>query len=793
MTTSLSAGGSVTPTSSKSDGILDTAVFMFGTITNLPYSASNDIVIRIIGLVVDNTANANGNALTTSAIFSYGNGTNTITLPTTYATVNVVLPVLSISKVARPASSYVEAGGIIQYTVTITNTGTSPAYVIVISDPVTSAYLTLVANSVTSSVGAGSVTTGNGGTDTSIVVKPSNSLTTGSSITITYNATLTSAVRASTLVPNTAKVVYQSAPNSTDNVNNIRVASTTASASVRIAAPAINLVLNSTSIDLTPGNQVAIGETITFVASFTVPKGITTQSIVTVSLPYTPGKLSLINGQITTLPSGLSTSTSQGASGVTSDTNNDGLKDTVTFTFGDITSSISGSPQSSGNVVLLQVLALVVDVSVNFNKVNLTTGAVFAYNNGTAQNISPSPVTVMIVEPSLGITQTNSPSSGLQAGDVVQYTLTLANLPASLSPAFNVTIINTLSNLHTLVAGSVTASSGTTIVTGNGPTDNTIVIVPSTFTPNGAAVIITYNATLTTAVLASSTVPNVVSATYYSSPTNAYNSGNIRNFTADSSSSVTILDPSFAFSLLNTSISQTSGSNVAIGESVTFRASLSLPFGTVNNAVLTVSLPSPAGRLTYVASSSSASNPALSQAGTTVSFTFGTVVSTPVVGSSRNQIDVVLTVLMANTAQNSNGTSIATTAIVGYSNGVTSLNTASGQVSVTVVEPILVISKAAQSSSSYTEAGTIVMYTLTISHASGSAAPAFDTQVVDTLSPLLSLITSSIVTSSGAVAAGTNATSLQITPGNTFLPGSPSIVITYNATIGNAYAGTSIY
>ena len=125
------------------------------------------------------------------------------------AAIDVVEPQLDIQKTASPNNG--DAGDIITYTLTLSHTAASQAaaYGLVIND-ILQSDIRLVAGSVIAS--AGTITTGNGGGDTTVRVDLATYTLGSAPVTITYQGQLQNTVAAGTNESNTVNLSYGSLP-----------------------------------------------------------------------------------------------------------------------------------------------------------------------------------------------------------------------------------------------------------------------------------------------------------------------------------------------------------------------------------------------------------------------------------------------------------------------------------------------------------------------------------------------------------------------------------------------------
>lgn len=186
-----------------------TVTFNFGTVVNSPdnvISSADQIVVDIVGQLIDVPENVAGITVTNVGTLDYGSGTISDT-----AIAEIVEPALGIQKSVAPGSG--DAGVVFTYTVTVNHlsTSTAPAVNVLITDLLNSGNLELLAGSVTVSLPTFLVLNGNGAGDTTITVG-GPILALGSTLTITYQARLTPTALPGATIPNTAALDYVSVP-----------------------------------------------------------------------------------------------------------------------------------------------------------------------------------------------------------------------------------------------------------------------------------------------------------------------------------------------------------------------------------------------------------------------------------------------------------------------------------------------------------------------------------------------------------------------------------------------------
>jgi uncharacterized repeat protein (TIGR01451 family) len=185
-------------------------IFDFGTVTNTDNDSDQEfIVLEFNALVCNIPSNLNGTPLNNSfGVFVDGQQVATSNIVQAV----VVEPKLTLTKTANPTS--VGPGGTVTYTVTITNTGTATAFDVVFTDTLP-AGLTL-AGPPTATCASPIIGAGINVTCPQVPVAPAQ----GSTVTITYQATVSPTAQCNTTLTNSAKVTWTSLPGPKGTVNN---------------------------------------------------------------------------------------------------------------------------------------------------------------------------------------------------------------------------------------------------------------------------------------------------------------------------------------------------------------------------------------------------------------------------------------------------------------------------------------------------------------------------------------------------------------------------------------------
>ena len=376
----------------------------------------------------------------------------------------------------------------------------------------------------------------------------------------------------------------------------------------------------------------------------------------------------------------------------------------VTFNLGNVKNvAVNGTNQ----LIVVEFNALVDNVAGNV--------ATHALNNtfkvdvaGSQSGSTSNTITTTVVEPKLTLTKTvldqtdNSTTTG-DAGDQVQYTYTLKNTGGA--TAFNVNLADLLPADLAGSTGSLTVSVTGGMATGQntaGTNGNTLSVLFASLA-SGATVTVKYTATIQNTVTPLETLDSTASATWTSLPGTNGTTGNPTgsntpgapgsatgertapvtpayapdNYIVSKDAPLTVLaPPSIQKVVASTSLPQTTGSNVAVGEQVTYDVTFTLSEATYTTLSLTDALP--AG-LTYVSSDvvsigGEISGSALvagsggTVSGSNVVFNFGNGVvdNADNLSGPQHQIVVEVVAAVADTVGNTNGTVLTNGATLDY-------------------------------------------------------------------------------------------------------------------------------
>lgn len=758
--------------------------FDFGTVTNLPGAGADTITVAFNATVTDVIANQGGNAKNNTATASATGVTNS----TGSASVNLAEPQLSFTKTL--ITSGVDAGDPVRYRITVTNASgaaISTAYDIVLSDPI-SANLTNATAAIFSGPAAITGQSFTGG----VLTVNLDQLAAGQTAQIDVTADIIAAAPAGATIGNSVTGTYTSTPgvNPDERTGAGGVDDYTGSAT------AANLTLARPTIDKqAPADTTyAIGELVSYDIVVTLPEGVTQNLVVTDDLPagmaFTGFSIINVNG-ITNgsglAPVGFVPPTLDGQDAV--------------FTFGNVTTPVA----PAANTFVIRLVAQVNNVIGNQNGTTLVNNASLTYLDGTTGNqtvADPTPVTISVVEPVLTLDKTAlTAATGLQAGDTVQYQITLSNLAANgaTAAAFDTLLLDAVpSGLLITSIDGVAPSAGVTTDAAVAITGGGTGLSGQFDLPIDGVVVITYTATLQSNIVPLQTLINTATATFTSlnggnsvAPDLGERFGVAPNLQGDGSlNDYRLQDTANVSTASFLSLDKSTPAPTAhqIGDAVSYQLVVGIFQGTTQNLSITDAMPA---SLDYIAGSlavtfgnagmTSTLNPTTNTvfvAGT-LSFTFGDLAN-PADGNLTNDtITITYQARIRNTAANNNGDVKTNTATATGTN----LTPASDTASVTLIEPQLTIDKTVSDTTPHL--GQTVTYTLTITHAAASAADAFDLAVSDALPAGLTLVAGSLQVVSAPGYAAFIGTSLGNNASGTInrLNLGDTIVLSYQATV----------
>ncbi|KAL6071150.1 hypothetical protein QOT17_006393 [Balamuthia mandrillaris] len=776
-------GMTQTNSDSNGDGIFDTVVFAFASILNsidVQEDANlqgSQLVFSIQALVLDHATNIVGVSLKSNAAVTYDNtafGATTISMQTVGPVtelLSVAEPLLAMSFTASKSSG--DSGDLIRFTTTISHSGSSStAYDLVLSDQLDDALTLLPATITIAGIGVTAATVNSASSANGDVRVQLGSFLPSATLVVTFDCQVSNVAKIDSSLSSRMLLEYRSAPQAT--TTGIGRVSTLLSTTRTFSTPAATILrsLRNTSLSETPGSFLNIGELVTFQTVIGLPEGTTTGLVVTDSLPISPGKLAFIAASVEygdNVRGSLDTASAVPATVTifTTDSNTDGVLDQVTFRFGTIVNHFDNVLSSADNVIVV-LRAIVLDVAANMAGISLTSPASMTHDTIRAASLKQSSVGISLREPLLEITNYQSNVTVGDAGDAIRFTAAFRHTTASTSTAYNVRFQQPLlSSQLVLVVGSVQLScSSSTVVSGNAAGDSHVETHISTFTSGLCT--ISYDCVISESAYTDMGFSTSTSLSYDSSPsvdTVTHHSISPRKRIL-SSSSLSVSTPPITYfhRVVNTSLTETSGEVVNIGEIVTFEITVVLPEGTTPDLqvtdVLTNSMSNIPGKLRLihagvVLGASITTTPTTpspqSQVGDadgdgiqdSVLFSLGTLVNRP--DNTNDAGDTVKLIVMAVAESdliNQNGLALESKATLATGTGLRKETSSH----VAIVEPKLSISYTSDKKKG--DAGDTINFTVRIKHQSQtSTSAAYKVELVDPLHVHLGLIEDSVTSS----------------------------------------------
>lgn len=442
-------------------------------------------------------------------------------------------------------------GDVIQYRITVTNTGAESAFDSIITDVINS-FLSFNTGSIITTNGAASVT---GATLTwNIPV-----IAAGDSATITFTVTTLAGVGAGGRIPDNASFIY----NTNNNGLGISYGPINTN-TVQLIAPSVAIIKTSS---ITQGE---IGDNITYIITVTVPNGtIAYTPILTDSLPVGQTYIGpatrqdgagpivtvvpVIAGQIITFPTNPDIDASFGTR-------------TLTYTFiARITNAIHSTPFQETQTD-----------TANINWGRTSSGP--RINRASSVSITARTPNITILKEqrnvTLGGSYTDSSIPGFP-GDIIYYRLTITSNGAS--PAYNINLSDVLSSKITFIGTISGPTSGTVTPPPAGPGGTLAWNIPQL--DNGSIAVYEFQIDINNGIGAGDSIPDMATATYDSNDINpiTYN---------ENSNQVIINVPLISFT-------KTADTSVAaIGSTINYTLTVTIPNGvSVNNLSFTDVIP----------------------------------------------------------------------------------------------------------------------------------------------------------------------------------------------------------
>ena len=718
----------------------------------------------------------------------------------------------------------VNEGDTIEYAIRVTNTGAIDATNVRLTDP-------LPGNATLDTTATPAVSTSVGSVTSLVspIAVNIGTLTPGQTAVIVFRMK-TNVGSAATVVSNQAAVSSANAPstNSDDNstpgdgLNPTTIPVVGADPTVAQPSGMVKALVATSEADST-GNNVLLGEVLTYEVTLNLPTGTTRDVTMIDTLPANlgyvagSGKIKRIFNtglQSVANPGGVNTAATNTLVPLTDGTHLTatilGSGDTLlAVRLGDIINS-DNDPDAESYV--LQIKAVVKNINANQGGTAFTNTATLTYLNGLNQPQSLAPVsgpTITVIEPVVTSSKSANIGTLLTTGGTVRYNLTIGNAAGgNVATAYNVSALDALPAAYTSgTVISVTPSAG--VVGATASFTGTTLNVAASSVPAGGSMLVVYDATapatvtaanlLNTAVVAWTSLPgangtaNATPGAPGSDTGERTGSGIAANdYTTSPSADVKVGDPQITKSLVTTN------ARYAIGDTARYSVVISVPPGSLNNANFVDTLP--AG-LSYVSGSLSftPSLAALSKSNGQADFTVtgalptnGIETLTLPLGTVSNSnaapqsFTAVYDVRVDNIVENQNGQTRTNKADFNFNTpGGTGTTTLSNSKSVTVGEPVLALAKSISTPITNLDAGDLVTFKVVLTNSGTTTA--FDALVSDTLPAGLgglSALAQTLTNTSGVSVAPTLAnTATSFTATGFTLAVGDSLEITFNSTL----------
>lgn len=727
--------------------------FDFGNVVNAGDNvAGNDsIVFEVVARAADDARNQRGDTATNTGRMDWVTTLETGSLVagtlTAGAQVRLVTPDLTLAKTVNPTTA--DGGDTVTYRLTVANPAATYATTafnlnLLDSDLASLGFTNVTITGVTSSGAVNAVATADTG---GVVHVTADSLDAGGNIVVTFTARVSDTVVSGSTLTNVARITdYATLPGNDPNARVI-TNEPPASATLTIASPGITKQLVTTSIGGDANPKVQIGETATFDIVATLPDGLTQSLVISDLLPTGAATLQFVSAQLISIGGNTTAGATAGGNisgsllGVGANATISGGGTIASFTLGDVYTAVNPGDTPADQIVF-RVTVLVPDVPQNSAADDVVTNTARAvFSTGSREATS----SLDIIEPNLGIVKSGSLAQ-VQAGDTVSYSFVIRNNGDG--TAFDVTVADPL-NADLQLVGSISfsgAASGTVA----GFSD----IYLAQLAP-GESLTVSYQALVLDTATHGGNLVNTATTSYDSLP-GVDNVGRVPDPLPSSTVSIPVVGPvQVDKTVIFTSVNADTDPNVLIGEVVTYQIVATLPNGTISlslSDLLPSGLEYVAGSASFVSAFGSSTVPAgfnVTTNGQEVRFDFGALVNEP--GIADDRVIVTLQALVRDVTPNFQGATLT--------NPVTA-NTSLGSVTdptppvITIIEPRLQIDKTASvNGGTAGDAGDLVTFTVTVSHAGGSNAAASDYVIADLLPSGLTLVGAPQLSGSGAAGA----------------------------------------
>ncbi len=593
---------------------------------------------------------------------------------------------------------------------------------------------------------------------------------------VTYDLVLAATVAPSQALTNTATLSNFAGAEGGPDFTAVDLTDT---AVVTTRPPTAAKVITATNQAHTTGNNVAIGERVSYRVTLRVPEGTTPAAVLTDVLDSGLAILSLnsltaspaLSASGGTFPAILAAAVVGPEPAGSATAVNQGRR--LGLDFGTLTNS--DTDNATDETVTLEYTVVVLNSTGNNRGVGRNNAVTATYTGGSAAASAPN---VTILEPTLQVVKSAVPTGG-DAEDPVTFTVTLSHTASSNTTAFNAALTDVLPAGLTFVGASF--QSGTAPTTLN--TAGGLAATWDTFAP-GATATFQIAATIDSGLTSGTVLTNTAAATYTSLPgtvttaQSPYNTlstertgntadpgGAENDYRAQGSAAVTVSNAAVTKVVVGTNQAHTTDPSVAVGEILTYTVTVGVPEA-ISNGVslvdtldpglafvgfdsLVVSNPgavstSIAGGFPAVLTNATVSNPGGANpetAGSRVSFNFGNVTNIDINSAIAETITLTYRAVVLNTASNVRGQNRNNSAA--WTTGGNTVTAAAPDL--TIVEPTLAVTKTAAPIRG--DANDPVTFTIVVAHSGASNTGAFDVVLLDP-------IPAGITVTAGPTAAG---------------------------------------
>jgi uncharacterized repeat protein (TIGR01451 family) len=623
-------------------------------------------------------------------------------------------------------------------------------------------------------------------------------------LVVQYNLQAVESVRSGiTSSSNAQLVVYTALPNG----NNYVISTMVDGATETTATPIIEHTLVSTDQAGTTSNQVVIGETATYRVKVTIPEVTMSNAALQIDLPRGMAIQRILGVAV---DSELGLTTTDAASILASaKILNVSSADTdagriLRLQIGDVINRNRDNSRPE-TIEITYAATITNDVTV-LSGSSLRSNAVWTYDGKSASLLANE---LKVVEPKLKVT-TSWSAANVDANDTITVTLDVTHDSSSGANAYDVRFSDSIPGGAAYVPGSLRwvsgpvpreisdgAASGSFLASWGSIDKGSISrlqykVIVNRDVQAGLSLV-------NTAKIDWTSIPGLPGRIATSSPLAVERTGDITDvggaankYLSTYVSNIAVSPVKVAMTLLSSTVAETTGSNLTIGERATYQVVLTVPEGVtaLNLAALqkdadSVMIPE---SLKLISIGQSLTAPSLTVGKTLLpangqlKWDLGTVTNLP--DNRETTADTIvfqLTTFIPNVATNTAGDRPVMSAVTAYP-----LGTASATSTVTIVEPALQISQ--KVSQSGIDAGDVIDATLLISHFGGTSRTAFSLDLGAIVSPGLALVPGSIATNLGTIVAGNGATDKMLKVMLGQLSDSQTLQIRYQVRVNNDVA-----